>query len=116
MITDMTRSLEMVKIDILDDYVWTPEWFREVSDIYRSTGGYRNPPRRLMGLLGPNGEEEGRPKGSRVPPPPHSKLDKEGGGAPFSFPPLSPSLSSPTPTWKGGVLLPVGVGLLMGRA
>ena len=28
-----------VKIDILDDYVRTPEWFRKVSDIYQSTGG-----------------------------------------------------------------------------
>ena len=38
------------------------------------------------------------------------------GGAPLSFSSSLPSLSSPTPTWKGGVLLPVGVGLLMGRA
>ena len=34
----------VVKIDILDDYVRTSERFREVSDIYRSTGGYQNPP------------------------------------------------------------------------
>ena len=61
-------------------------------------------------------EEERRPRGSRAPLPPKFELDKEEGGAPLSFPPLSPSLSSPTPTWKGGVLLPVGVGLLMGRA
>ena len=79
-------------------------------------GGYRNPPGRLMGLLGPSGEEEGRPRVAAHPLPPQSELDKEGGGAPLSFPPLSPSLSSPTPTWKGGVVLPVGVGLLMGRA
>ena len=50
-----------VKIDILDDYVRTPEVFREVSDIYRSTRGYRNPPGSVMGLLGLSGEEEGRP-------------------------------------------------------
>ena len=52
-------------------------------------GGYRNPPGRLMGLLGPNGEEEGRPKGSRAPPSPQSGLDKDGGAAPFPFPSLS---------------------------
>ena len=39
-----SRNGRDVKIDILDDYVWTPEWFRKVSDIYRSTGGYRNHP------------------------------------------------------------------------
>ena len=33
-----------IKIDILDDYVRTPEVFREVSDIYRSTGGLPEPP------------------------------------------------------------------------
>ena len=39
-----SRNGRDMKIDILDDYVWTPEKFRKVSDIYRSTGGYRNPP------------------------------------------------------------------------
>ena len=39
-----SRNGRDVKIDILDDYVWTPEMFEKVSDIYRSTGGYRNPP------------------------------------------------------------------------
>ena len=32
-----------IKIDILDDYVWTSEVFRTSSGIYRSTGGYGNP-------------------------------------------------------------------------
>ena len=41
-----------IKIDILDDYVRTPEVFQEVLDIYRSTGGYRNPPRSILGLNG----------------------------------------------------------------
>ena len=39
-----SRNVRDIKIDILDNYVWTPERFREVSGIYRSTGGYRNPP------------------------------------------------------------------------
>ena len=30
-----SRNGQEVKIDILDDYVWTPERFRKVSDIYR---------------------------------------------------------------------------------
>ena len=38
-----------VKIDILDDYVRTPEWFRGVSNIYRSTGGLLEPPGGLNG-------------------------------------------------------------------
>ena len=39
-----SRNGRDIKIAILDDYVWTPERFRKVSDIYRSTGVYRNPP------------------------------------------------------------------------
>ena len=42
-----------VKIDILDEGIRTPEWFRKGSNIFRSTGGYRNPPGELMGLHGP---------------------------------------------------------------
>ena len=42
-----------VNIDILDDYVRTLEVFREVSDIYRSTGGLPEPPPR--GFSGPHG-------------------------------------------------------------
>ena len=56
-----------IKIDIFDDYVWTSEVFRASSGIYRSTGGYRNPPGSIMGLMGLNGEEEGRPRQGRAP-------------------------------------------------
>ena len=56
-----SRNGRDVKIDILDDYVRTPEMFREVSDIYRSTGGLSETPGGLLGLMGPGGEEEGRP-------------------------------------------------------
>ena len=38
-----SRNSRDIKIDILDDYIRTQEWFRELSDIKRSTGGYRNP-------------------------------------------------------------------------
>ena len=34
-----SRNGRDMKIDILDDSIRTPEWFRELSDIYRSTGG-----------------------------------------------------------------------------
>ena len=56
-----SRNGRYIKIDILDDYIWTSEGFRATSDKYRSTGGYRNPPGSVMGLLGLSGEEEGRP-------------------------------------------------------
>ena len=39
-----SRNSGDIKIDILDDYIRTQEWFRELSDIKRSIGGYRNPP------------------------------------------------------------------------
>ena len=50
-------------------------------------------PRRLMGLMGPNGGRGEPAKGQPRAPPPKSELDKEGGGAPLSFPPLSLSYS-----------------------
>ena len=56
-----SRNGRNMKIDILDDYVWTSEGFRVSSDKYRSTGGLPEPPGSVMGLLGLSGEEEGRP-------------------------------------------------------
>ena len=41
-----------IKIDILEGYVWTPEWFRMSSSIFWSTGGLPEPPGDLMGLHG----------------------------------------------------------------
>ena len=54
-----------IKIDILDDYVWTSEWFLVSSGIYRSTGGYRNPLGSVWALLG----EKKRRKGGLAPSP-----------------------------------------------
>ena len=48
-----SRNGQDVKIDILDDYVWTWEGFREVSGIYRSTEGLPEPPEELIGPHGP---------------------------------------------------------------
>ena len=57
-----SRNGRDVKIDILDDYVRTPEWFRKGSGIFRSTGGYRNPP----GVNGPSWALVERGGGSQV--------------------------------------------------
>ena len=48
-----SRNGQDVKTDILDDYVRTPEVFREVSDIYRSTGGLPETPWEFIGPHGP---------------------------------------------------------------
>ena len=56
-----SRNSRDIKIDILDDYVWTSEGFWPSSDKYRSTGGLPDPPGSVIGLLGLSGEEEGRP-------------------------------------------------------
>ena len=47
-----SRNGRDINIDILDDYVWTSERFRESSGIYRSTGGLPEPLGGLMGLHG----------------------------------------------------------------
>ena len=41
-----------IKIDILDDYIRTPEVFRVKSGFYRSTGRLPEPPGSHMGLNG----------------------------------------------------------------
>ena len=48
-----SRNGRDIKIDILDDYVWTAERFRKVLDIYRSTGGLPEPPGEYIGPNGP---------------------------------------------------------------
>src|SRR3954464_10339226 len=94
-----SRNGRDIKIDILDGYVRTSEWFREVSDITGVPEGLSEPPGGSMGLIGPRGEREGRARRWR---PPHeeSELDKEGGrGPPFPLP--LPLLSFPfsNPSW-----------------
>ena len=48
-----SRNGRDVKIDILEAYVWTSEWFRMSSGIYRSTRRLPEPPGEYMGLIGP---------------------------------------------------------------
>ena len=45
-----SRNGRDINIDILDDYIRTPKWFRGVSSIYQSTGGLSEPP---GGIYGP---------------------------------------------------------------
>ena len=42
-----------VKIDILEAYIWTSEWFQAVRAFIRSTGGLPEPPGGRLGLHGP---------------------------------------------------------------
>ena len=56
MITDMkegSRNGRDVKINILDDYIRTPEVFRVISKKTGMPEGYRNSPGELVGLDGP---------------------------------------------------------------
>ena len=92
-----------MKIDILEGYVWTPEWFRMSSGIYQSIGGLPEPPGSVWALLGHSGREEEAARW-RAAPQAQSKLG--GGPAPLSFPLSPPSFLSysnygrgnPTPT------------------
>ena len=66
-----------IKIDILDDYIRTPEVFRVISEKTRVPEGYRNPPPpgEVMGHMGLSGEREGRPGQAARPLPLWSELD-----------------------------------------
>ena len=97
-----------MKINILDDYIRTPEWFRGLSDIYRSTGGLPEPPGGLMGLMGPKWRRGEVARAGRVPPPPLVRIGQGGGGDPFPSSPLSLPSASPTWTRKGGSPTPGG--------
>ena len=111
-----SRNGRDVKIDILDEYVRTPKVSREVFDIYGSTGGYRNPPGSILGLLGLSWRRGGAARAGCAPPPPLVRVGQGGGRRPPFLPPLSPFLP---PLLLGqrkeGVLLPVGVGLPLAR-
>ena len=98
-----SRNGRDMKIDILDDYIRTPEWFRGVSGIYRSTGGLPEPPGELMGLNRPLWKRGGGGQGG----PPKPNPNWEGGRPPFPSVPL-PLPSSPTPTREGGKPTPTG--------
>ena len=81
-----SRNGRDIKIDILEAYVWTPEWFRMSSGIFRSTGRLPEPPGESMGHSGK--EEEAAKVGA--PPQAQSELGR-GPAPPLSY---SPSHSS----------------------
>ena len=70
-----SRNGRDIKIDILDGYIRTPEVFRVISEKTGEPEGYRNPPGEVMGLMGPSGEREGRPRWAAPPLPLWSELD-----------------------------------------
>ena len=107
-IGDMTRSLEMVdvKIDILDDYIRTSERFRVIRVFFGVPESYGNS---YWALIGHTEKERKAPKGGRTPPHGLVRIGLGRGGVPFLL--SSSPFPFPTPTRKGGILLPVGVGL-----
>ena len=112
-----SRNGRDINIDILDGYIRTPKVFRVILEKTGEPEGYRNPPGEVMGHMGLSGEKRRGGQGSRVPPPPLVRIGQGGGRRPpFAFSSSLPSFPSPTPTRKGGVLLPVGVGLPPWRA
>ena len=48
-----SRNGRGINIDILEGYVWTSEWFRMSSGIFRSIRRLSEPPGESMGLNGP---------------------------------------------------------------
>ena len=64
-----SRNGRDIKIDILDDYIWTPDEFRGLPDNYRSAGGLSEPPGELMGQHGPCEREGGGGHRAGRPPP-----------------------------------------------
>ena len=106
-----SRNGQDMKIDILDDYIRTPEWFRGLSDIYRSTGGLPEPPGGYWASWAQVVEEEMRQEVACGPPCPNPIGKGKGAAVPLLLPSLH-LLLPPSPSWnrKGGQNL-LGVGL-----
>ena len=106
-----SRNGRDIKIDMLDDYIRTPEVFRTLSEKTGVPEGYRNPPGRDNGPHGPWWKERGAARVGRAPPLPLVRIGLGGGGAPLFPSPLFPFLPPPSRSRKGGVLLLLGGGL-----
>ena len=65
-------------IDMLDDYIRTPEVFRVVSEATGVPEGLPEPPGEVLGLIGPQWRGGGRPQEV---PPKGVLIGKRGGGA-----------------------------------
>ena len=114
-----SRNSRDIKIDILDDYIRTPEVLRTFSEKTRVPEGYRNPPGGIWALLGLSGKEG---KGAREGPSPQAQSELGGGPAAPFLPPSflflpSPSPNrkrrSPTPSWSR--IPPLGAPPPLGR-
>ena len=57
-----SRNGRDIKIDILEAYVWTSEWFRVIWVFFRSTKGLPEPPGEVLGRSGPEGRERAAAK------------------------------------------------------
>ena len=103
-----SRNGRDIKIDIFDDYIRISERFRVIRVFSEVPGSYGNTRKKQWALMGHTGKERKASKGGRTPPHGLVRIGLGKGGAPFL---LSPSpFPSPTPTRKGGVLLPVYTG------
>ena len=111
-----SRNGRDVKIDILYDYIWTPEVFQVVSEKTGVPEGYRNPPGEIVGLMGLSGERErGSQKGPRTPSPSGPNWTRRGGRRPPFLLPLPLPFPLLVGVGKRGVLLLLGGGLLLAR-
>ena len=68
-----SRDGRDIKIDILDDYIRTPELFWVISDKTGVPEGLPEPPGEVMGLSGPEGRE--RSAAQEVARPPHGESE-----------------------------------------
>ena len=95
-----SRNGQDIKIDILEGYIWTSEWFRTSSGIFRSIGRLPEPPGKYWAYMGLSGEGGG-PQGVAACPPWQSDLDLGRGRRP-PFPLPLPLLRFPSGGRKKG--------------
>ena len=85
-----SRNGRYVKIDILDDYIRTPELFRVISDKTGVPEGLPEPPGEVMGLIEPEGRDRAAAQEVARPPSWGVRIGLRGGALSLS---LSLSLS-----------------------
>ena len=92
-----SRNGRDIKIDILDDYIRTPEVFRVISEKTGVLEGLPEPPGEVLGLSGPEGRERVAAQEVAQPLPRGVRIGLGEGARPL-FPSPSPSLSFPLPS------------------
>ena len=91
-----SRNGRDIKIDILDDYIRTPEVFRVISEKTGVPEGLPEPPGEVLGLSGPEGRERAAAQEVARPLPWGVRIGLGEGARPL-FPSPSPPLSFPLP-------------------